>query len=65
VKVTAADVSPEQDGTHLRETYLSVILAEGEIAQVGYLTPDGATPLEGAARGVPRSRWLVPRQRHL
>ena len=55
VKVTAADVSPDQDGTHLRETYLSVILAEGEIAQVGHLTPEGATPPEDASRffGVP------------
>ena len=30
VSVTVADVSPEQDGSHTREAYLSVVLAEGD-----------------------------------
>ncbi|QNE19807.1 DUF4241 domain-containing protein [Kribbella qitaiheensis] len=34
VRVTVADVSDEQDGSHLREAYLSVVLADGEAADV-------------------------------
>jgi hypothetical protein len=34
VRVTVADVSVEQDGSHLREAYLSVVLAEGEAVAV-------------------------------
>lgn len=34
VKVTIADVSMEQDGSHLREAYVSVILANGVSASV-------------------------------
>lgn len=30
------DVSPTQDGSHLREAYLSVILADGEVASAVY-----------------------------
>ena len=45
VRVTIADVSEEQDGSHLRESYLSVVLAEGEVARVEYLAPEGAKPL--------------------
>ena len=30
VSVTVADVSPEQDGSHFREAYLSVVVAEGD-----------------------------------
>jgi hypothetical protein len=47
VKVTVADVSGDQDGSHLREAYLSVVLAEGDAADVqpasspGEDLPDG------------------------
>lgn len=34
VRVTVADVSPRRDGSHRREAYLSVVLAEGEAATV-------------------------------
>ncbi|VEG28421.1 Uncharacterised protein [Actinomyces howellii] len=34
VRVTVADVSPAQDGSHLREAYLSIVLADGEAASV-------------------------------
>jgi hypothetical protein len=43
-RVTIADVSDEQDGSHLRESYLSVVLAEGPVAKVEYLLPEGAEP---------------------
>ncbi|MGC4154343.1 MAG: DUF4241 domain-containing protein [Propionicimonas sp.] len=43
VRVTVADVSEKQDGSHLRESYLSVVLAEGTTTRVEYLVPDGAT----------------------
>ena len=55
VRVTVADVSDEQDGSHLREAYLSVVLAEGEVAAVEPVVPEGADgpPEQGAAYGVP------------
>jgi hypothetical protein len=34
VRVTVADVSEEQDGSHLREAYLSLVLADGAPAAV-------------------------------
>lgn len=34
VRVTVADVSGAQDGSHLREAYLSIVLADGEAASV-------------------------------
>ncbi len=43
--VTVADVSDGQDGSHLRESYLSIVIAEGVPARVEYLAPDGAEPL--------------------
>jgi hypothetical protein len=43
VRVTVADVSDEQDGSHLREAYLSVVLAEGVVARVEGLAPAGAS----------------------
>lgn len=43
VRVTVADVSDEQDGSHLREAYLSVVLAEGEVARVEGMVPEGAS----------------------
>lgn len=46
VRVTVADVSEAQDGSHLREAYLSVVLAEGEAARSEVLTPDGREPAE-------------------
>ena len=46
VKVTVADVSDEQDGSHLRESYLSLVIAEGEPARVECISPDDAEPLD-------------------
>lgn len=43
--VTVADVSDGQDGSHLRESYLSIVIAEGVPTRVEYLAPDGAEPL--------------------
>ncbi|MFT3887287.1 MAG: DUF4241 domain-containing protein [Arachnia sp.] len=53
--VTIVDVSDEQDGSHLRESHLSVILAEGLPVRVAGLMPEGATrpPAEDEAPGVP------------
>jgi hypothetical protein len=34
VRVTVADVSPEQDGSHLREAYLSLVLSDADGATV-------------------------------
>lgn len=42
VAVTIADVSDAQNGSHLRETYLSVRLAEGTAARVEFLVPEGS-----------------------
>lgn len=47
VRVTVADVSPTQDGAHLREAYLSVILADGEAASV-----EDAQTADGRKSGV-------------
>lgn len=46
VRVTVADVSEHQDGSHLREAFLTVVLAEGEVAAVEPATSasDGAPP---------------------
>jgi hypothetical protein len=60
VGVTLADVSPEQDGSHLRQTYLSLLLADGIIATVGHLTPVGKAPApEGRLYGVPVDAGMV------
>ncbi|WP_265522894.1 DUF4241 domain-containing protein [Oerskovia flava] len=56
VRVTIADVSTEKDGSHLREAYLSVVLAEGEVAAVRPVVPEGADAAElsdGKYFGVP------------
>lgn len=45
VRVTVADVSDEQDGSHLREAFLSVVLAEG--------TPVRVDPAESETDGPP------------
>lgn len=48
VHVTLADVSDEQDARHLRETYLSLVLADGSVARVEYLVPEGEPVPESA-----------------
>lgn len=53
VRVTVADVSDEQNGTHLREAYLSVVLREGTAVRAEALTPEGReTAPEGEFYGV-------------
>lgn len=41
VRVTIADVSEEQDGGHLREAYLSLILADGQFSTVELASQQG------------------------
>lgn len=53
VRVTVADVSDAQDGSHEREAYLSLVLADGEVDHVSFLEPVGADPApEGEHYGV-------------
>lgn len=66
VKVTVADVSSEQDGSHLREAYLSLVLAEGGAASVEDI-PDvgvsvdagtvGFVDADAVARCMPDGNW--------
>ncbi len=44
VRVTVADVSDGQNGTNLREAYLSVVLREGTAVRAEALTPEGCEP---------------------
>ncbi|TQJ36761.1 DUF4241 domain-containing protein [Arthrobacter sp. SLBN-122] len=45
VRVTVADVSPEQDGSHLREAYLSLVLSDAESVTVEAAPgPEGPPP---------------------
>lgn len=45
VRVTVADVSPEQDGSHLREAYLSVVLSDADSTTVEAAPgPEGPPP---------------------
>jgi hypothetical protein len=45
VRVTVADVSPEQDGSHLREAYLSLVLSEADSVTVEAAPgPEGPPP---------------------
>jgi hypothetical protein len=44
VRLTVADVSDAQDGSHLREAYLSVVFAAGEPTRAEVLVPSGAEP---------------------
>ena len=44
VRVTVADVSDSQDGSHLREAYLSLVITEGTPSRVAVLTPEGREP---------------------
>ena len=47
VRVTIADVSPEQDGSHFREAYLSVVLSGAESELVAPANgPDGPPPID-------------------
>jgi len=46
VKVTIADVSDEADGSHLRESYLSVIIHDGDPVVVENVRPEGVTDQE-------------------
>jgi hypothetical protein len=43
VQVTVADVSEAQDGSHLREAFLSLRVADGEVARVEAATGPGGT----------------------
>jgi hypothetical protein len=53
VRVTVADVSDELDGSHLREAYLSLLVADGEVARVENALPAGAAaPEDGTFYGV-------------
>jgi hypothetical protein len=52
VRVTIADVSEDQDGSHTREAYLSVILSDAEPATVGPAPGPGGPSDEGAFFGV-------------
>ncbi|GGM23539.1 DUF4241 domain-containing protein [Promicromonospora citrea] len=43
--VTVADVSAARDGSHLREAYLSLVVADGApVAEVRGVTPEGCEP---------------------
>jgi hypothetical protein len=54
IRVTVADVSDAQDGSHLREAYLSLVLGEGDPARIEVLTPEDRGPApEGEFYGVP------------
>lgn len=44
VRVTVADVSDNQDGSHIREAFLSVVLAEGTPASVEPAESEGSGP---------------------
>lgn len=46
VKVTIADVSDTGDGSHMRESYLSVIIGEGEPVVVENVRPEGVSDQE-------------------
>jgi hypothetical protein len=52
VRVTIADVSPEQDRTHLREAYLSVVLSETATTSVEYARALNDTSEDGAFSSV-------------
>lgn len=53
VRVTVADVSTAQDGSHLREAYLSVVLADGAAADV--------VPATRSDKELPAGEyWVVP-----
>jgi hypothetical protein len=47
VRVTIADVSPKQDGSHLREAYLSLVLSPAEPMAVEAAAGKGGPPPDG------------------
>lgn len=53
VKVTVADVSQEQDGSHLREAYLSVLISSEPAVTVEPIPGPDGPPEEGSFFGVP------------
>ena len=54
VYVTLADVSKEQDGSHLRQTYLSLVVADGTPARiVSMLKPEEPVFQDGEFYGIP------------
>lgn len=53
VRVTIADVSEAQDGSHLREAYLSVVLSDAEAAAVEAAPSRDGVPEPGFYWGVP------------
>jgi hypothetical protein len=53
VRVTVADVSPEQDGSHLREAYLSVVLSEQAAVILVPARGVNGPPSEGRVFSVP------------
>ena len=66
VRVTVADVSDEQDGSHHREAYLSLVLADGEPAaaelahESGVMVDAGTVAFadaEAIARCMPEADW--------
>lgn len=53
VRLTVADVSPERDGSHLREAYLSLVIADGDVSEVRPALFADAEPLaDGEYYGV-------------
>lgn len=52
VRVTVADVSEAQDGSHLREAYLSVVLSDAESTAVEAAPNEAGVPDDGAYWGV-------------
>ena len=57
VRVTIADVSDTGDGSHLRESYLSIILHEGDPVVVENVRPEGVTVREQAAELTNGELW--------
>lgn len=53
VRVTIADVSEAQDGSHLREAYLSVVLSEADSVSIEPAPSQNGTPLPDQFWGVP------------
>ncbi|MBF4635510.1 DUF4241 domain-containing protein [Agreia pratensis] len=52
VTVTVADVSTEQDGSHLREAYLSLILSDTPVATIEPVPGPDGPPEDGSYFGV-------------
>ncbi|MDE9364043.1 DUF4241 domain-containing protein [Luteipulveratus sp. YIM 133132] len=52
VRVTVADMSDAQDGSHLREAYLSVVIAEGLARRVAPAVTEAGEAPEGEVYGI-------------